>query len=443
LIPASQLSSRPYEFSSDIDPNVHVDIASVSLRGNIKAGPGTLTTTTAYTHLKAYVLSDLDYSSVRFSQAEFPPVVKTFEQELVYTTDQLGKFRGTFGAFAYYMKADDVLSVNNFLQAIWTDEKNSAYAGFGELTYDITDQLSITGGLRYSYEKKKAYATVVLGSSAKPASLPMLGQKSWGSVTSRASLLYKVTDHTNVYFTFSQGFKSGAFNVPSLQATPVDPEKVNAYEVGAKSTISRDLSASAAAFYYDYTGLQIPAIISQGARLLQALTNATNAEIYGAELNLAWNATEELNFTLGGTYLHARYSSFPNAVVLVPLPAGGNASVSKDISGNTMLSSPTWSGSLTGRYTKATNVGTFDFSGIVYYSTKLFFDIGDRITQPAYATVNASLAWRPNDSNWQVKFWGKNLTDHPVLLSTTISSLGDAGHYTPPRTFGVELKYAF
>ena len=98
-------------------------------------------------------------------------------------------------------------------------------------------------------------------------------------------MLYKATDHTNVYFTYSQGFKSGVFNSSSLQPTPANPEKVNAYEVGIKTNEIHRLSLNAAVFYYDYDNLQLTKFLLVNDTIQQVLTNAASSKIYGAEVD--------------------------------------------------------------------------------------------------------------------------------------------------------------
>jgi iron complex outermembrane receptor protein len=153
--------------------------------------------------------------------------------------------------------------------------------------------------------------------------------------------------------------------------------------------------------------------------------------------------TNDFDLTLGGTYLHARYSSFPGAVLDVPTGFGGNVTVPADVSGNTMIRSPTLSANLTGRYVAMTQQGSFEAAATLFYSTKVYLEFGNRIVQPAYALLNASLAWEPPGTGLRVTLWGKNLTDKAALYSTIVSQLYDAADYTPPRTAGIELKYAF
>ena len=351
--------------------------ANVSLRGTIDLGPGKLKTTSAYTRTSTQLTLDCAGVPLDLCATYFPvATTQTYSEDLVYTTDQLGKFHATVGADVYNNRGVNlpllyVVPPISLSDNIWTIDTAMAYAGFGELNYDITDQLSLTGGLRYSSEKKAAYyantLAFTLNTILPEPPIPLLGEHTWTAATPRGSLLYKVTDHTNLYFTYSQGFQSGAFNTVAAQTTPVAPEEIKSYEAGIKSSVTDNVTVDAAFFYYNYTDLQVATIYNlPNGTYTQVITNAANAKIYGSELNANWRATPEFSVTLGGTYLHARYADFTTASLDVPIYVGGlptgNTNIKTNASGNTMIGSPTITVDLTPRYIKATSVGTFDFS---------------------------------------------------------------------------------
>jgi iron complex outermembrane receptor protein len=447
-LPPSQIATQPNTYASDIDTYLKPRSAAISLRGTIEMGPGTLTTTTGYNRQRTTLLTDGDNSPLPLAVVTFASLAKTFTQEEVYTTNKLGRFQATGGVFYYWNEGSMLpLDVNYGQQDIWTIDKTHAWAIFGEVTFDLTDRLSIIGGLRYSWEKKQAYAAFTVG--AIQPSIPLLGEQTWDAVTPRASVRYKVTDTTNAYFTYSEGFKSGAYNTVAFQPDPANPEKINAYELGVKSHPVANFSINGAMFLYDYNGLQIPTIQQEGAAYVQTLRNAATAKIKGVELDGAWNITNAFNVTFGGTYLHARYTHFPDAVINIPteiggVPIGGNTSVQADVSGNTMIGAPTWSANATGNYVLNTSVGRFQASGTIYFSSKVYFDVGNRVNQPSYTIMNATLSWKPPTvSQLEVRFWIRNLTDKAVIQATTIENAADSVHYNLPRTFGFEGTYSF
>ena len=333
-IPASLLASQPDTFSTYFNSNFYDYKGDVSLRGTIDLGPGKLKTTSAYTRTSTQLLLDCAGVPLELCATYFPvATTQTYSEDIVYTTDQLGRFHATVGADVYNNRGVNlpllyVVPPISLSDNIWTEDTTMAYAAFGELNYEITDQFSLTGGVRYSREKKAAYyaqtVAFTLNTITPEPPLPLLGQDTWNAVTPRGSLLYKVTDNTNLYFTYSQGFQSGAFNTVAAQATPVAPEEIKSYEAGIKSSVTNDIAVEAAFFYYNYTDLQVATIYNlPNGTYTQVITNAANAKIYGSELNANWRATPEFSLKLGGTYLHARYSDFSTASVDVPIYMNG------------------------------------------------------------------------------------------------------------------------
>jgi iron complex outermembrane receptor protein len=122
---------------------------------------------------------------------------------------------------------------------LWT----KAAAAFADATYHFDNAISVTGGLRYSWEKRTFFfaqpeATVLVDHAAE----------SWNAVTPRVVVRYEVAPSSNIYASFSKGFKSGTFNTTSPIATPVNPENVKAYEIGFK-TVQGAVQFDTAAYY--------------------------------------------------------------------------------------------------------------------------------------------------------------------------------------------------
>lgn len=235
-VPGVIVGVRPYDYAADVVSYHDTGAYDISLRGDIEVGPGTLTTSTAYSYSWSHLYFDASSSRDGGSFFQTETNYESWSQELIYATNQLGRFRAVAGLFYFQTESntEPFLSGASLFQ-LWFRDKGKSYAAFGEVTYDITDQLSITGGLRYSYEKRKAARGFGGGTQfIRPDYFPV-GEASFDSFTPRVSVIYEVTPDTNVYATYSQGFKSGIFNTPGGQATPVRPEKIKAFEVGVKS----------------------------------------------------------------------------------------------------------------------------------------------------------------------------------------------------------------
>jgi iron complex outermembrane receptor protein len=184
-----------------------------------------------------------------------------------------------------------------------------AYAIFGEANYDFTDRLTGIAGIRYSSEEKTLF-----GSPNRATPKSFQKQASWGSVTPRFSVRYRVTDDVNAYATFSKGFKSGQLATSVFTDPPVNPEKLTAYEAGIK--VQRpNYSLSIAGFYNDYRDLQV----STFTGTLSILRNAARAKSYGVDFEGALQLNDQLQLRMGGEYLpYAKYKEYFNVVDYIP-----------------------------------------------------------------------------------------------------------------------------
>ena len=133
-------------------------------------------------------------------------------------------------------------------------------AVYGQGTFDITDKLSLTYGIRYTDEEKDFY-TSTQARRTGVFRLPLsTASDSWDDVSHRIGLEYQWNDDLMTYFSASKGFKSGGFNGRArntLEISSYDPETIWAYEIGAKSEwFDNRLRANVSAFYNDYTDIQ-------------------------------------------------------------------------------------------------------------------------------------------------------------------------------------------
>ncbi|RYD83306.1 MAG: TonB-dependent receptor, partial [Sphingomonadales bacterium] len=238
-----------------------------------------------------------------------------------------------------------------FFQHYRQDRRSSAVFAQGD--YEIAPRLTLTVGARYTQDRAKyrdgfAYlyagniggtqtplATTVPcatgpGTCAYNPNARFATNGRNNALTGRVALSYKFEDGPLVYASFNRGYRAGAFNGGSYTSSSginyVDPERVNAYEVGLKGRFfDRRLSFSAAAFYYDYSKQQLQDLRPGPVGIL---VNAPKSEVYGAELETNWRASDaiKLNFAVG--YLHATYKE------LVLQGA--------DIAGNDLPFAPRW-----------------------------------------------------------------------------------------------------
>lgn len=313
-------------------------------------------------------------------------------------------------------------------------QKTTSYAAFGQVDYDLTPKLTLTGGLRWSQDKKTFHYV----SDVDYGLLTLFeydNQKTFSSISGRVGLRYAISDDANVYATYNRGTKSGGFF--SGQTTdpddlgPYRDETVNAYEVGAKSEfLDRRLRVNVSAFYYDYKDLQVYTVIQRNGLPVQLFTNASKARVYGGEAEIEARPMTGLSLTLGASLLNAEYKDFQ--------------SLGDDYSGNTLPSAPKASLNGAAHYEHPVGAGKlisqldFTYRGKVYYDTANT----ERLSDKARAYVNGQLGWAFADGRYELGVWGKNLADTTNISDITpIAAFGfDVFSMGPPRTYGVYLR---
>ncbi len=232
-------------------------------------------------------------------------------------------------------------------------------AFFGEAYYDLTETLSVTGGIRYTIDDKRLRDRQLLLDTAVPLGTPDASGALAGvdkdpltpgiqefreadvtfqEVTGRFVVQWQpevsFTDSTTIYFSYSRGFKSGGINPPIDPAlfpgteSNFAPEFVNAYEIGTKNALfDNRLQASLTGFYYDYTGLQVSRIVNR-----TSVNDNIDARIWGIEGEFFAVPTDNWQFNLSMSYLNT--SIIESAIVDGRDPTQGSADVTliKDIS---------------------------------------------------------------------------------------------------------------
>jgi iron complex outermembrane receptor protein len=427
--PNTPQPTGPYQGANSVTPAFGFEAWTVNLNSEFKFDSVTLGTVTAYTDQNFLAVADGDGTVLPRLSFTVPGDNQVFQQEITLASAGESRLDWIFGAF--YLndvnhKGPGYALVVNGANAPRPNEATStrAWALFGEATYNLSDQLSLTGGLRYSDEERR----VQTGGAA------MRG--SWDDLSARASLLYEVTDTTNFYATYSQGFKSGTFDAGNTIA----PETVDAYEVGIKSSPTNNLSFEASAFYYDYTDIQIQAYVGSSTTVTQ-LQNAATAEIYGLELDMRAHLTDNFSARIGAAYTHSEYGEFIGATVFDPIPGGGNTQLPRDVSGNQMVRSPEWTVSLGLDYETTIADGRFLASTNIFLSDSFQWDVDNRLQQEAYEMINAKVSWTTPDERLRFSIWGENLTDELVGLWVGESTQGDRVAWGRPRWFGATVEF--
>ena len=440
---------------------------------NLSLDPFDIVSVTAYRRLDFRGFADSDAVQPVLVQFQQNNRSRDVEQDFRLVSKKGSKIDWLVGAF--YLDSNTgynplLLNLSGIPGNVFLDssQQTKSYAFYGDTTIPLFGGLSISGGLRYSHEKKTLTPT---------GSIPDLGvlipaptrSVAFDSVTPRAVLSYKPNDDLMLYASYSKGFKSGGFNQSSLtflfsgitppnftstQDPPYRPEKLRSFEVGTKWTLHwlRGGYINMAAFDYDYQDLQVQRVNPVDGTA--DIENAASAKMRGVDIDGVLQATPDLTLRFGLSYLHARYDSWPDAAVnvaLTPCPAStpvgagcGNANAVVDVSGLQMRKAPTFTANFGFSYDHDLPAGfQLRTSANVYYNTGFPWDPNGRLRQSSYFLTNGQLEVQSPDKRWAVAVWGKNLSNAKVFSGVVESTTGDVGEYQDPRTYGVTVSYRY
>ena len=334
----------------------------------------------------------------------------------------------------YYDTAD--LNIPFYTSTV--DETTRAYAGFVQATYSLDSGLSLTGGARYSSERKRLFGSMAIPIYA--VDLTDDDAKTFRSFTWRAAVDYRVNPRLMIYATANKGFKSGVFDSNALGGDPVRPETLYAYEIGFKADPSPFVRLAASAYYYDYKDIQTFITPPSGLSVLQ---NAARGRMYGGEVSMEVMPAPGLNLTLSMGYEHARYKEFANAQINIPSPDGGNYFASADVGGRHILRTPDLTANGVVSYAFDAGGGKVNLNAAVAYSGDFFWDSANYFKQKEYALVDLSAKYTLPDSPVSISIWGKNITNQVYGIYRNPQQRFDAIAFGDPRTYGVTIGFQY
>lgn len=433
------------KISLDFDPVAEVEGGGLTLNLDYEtAWGGTLTSITSYSSLNQPFGTDVDGTEVPILGISSTFDQETWIQELIYATDLADWATLTTGATYYYDESSTVgdqyvggMARPQLIGSVDT----TAYAVYGEVTVNATDRIALIFGGRYSEEKKEALGRVGAGTA------PVVDDsETWYAFTPRASVRYDINQDSSVYFTYSEGFKSGIYNITGMDSTPVEPEEIKSYEIGYKLNAGR-VQLSTSVFYYDYTDIQVYAIdnSSVGAGVSR-ISNAASAKIQGVDGEFTARLTEEWLLKGGFAYTDTEYEDYVNALVYTPAPGNrGNIGVFRDVSGNELERTPKFTSFATLAYSAPIATGTVGAAITASYNSGYYWDAGnyDRLEQDAFTVVNAEVSWTSPSDKYTVTLFGTNLLDEEYYAFVRTSQFGDTASYSRPWSAGVSLDMTF
>jgi len=332
---------------------------------------------------------------------------------------------------------------------------NDSIGYFAQLTYELTDELRLTAGARYSEDEKSQRGYTVQGTyqnlevaDGQPYS-NILDYES-DKTTWKVGLDYDLNEDIMVYTNISTGYKAGGFNGGCIagsggagcnqteESIYYDPESLTSYEVGAKAYLfDYTLKFDAVAFMYDYQDLQLSGIVEISPGLTGLLTeNAAEAEVRGFELESSYVVSDYSQIDLMLTILDSEYTNFYKEVEDI------------DLSGKPLSKTPDWTFQLGYTY-------TFELDGGATVDARVASTVSDSFViynnvfnnfweQPGFSKTDINVTYRSAFGDWYVGAFVRNLEDSMVI--SAINATGSSRRYAQvqaPRTLGLRFGIEF
>ncbi len=342
------------------------------------------------------------------------------------------------------------------------------FAGFVDGTYDLTDSLHLTAGLRYTHEKK-AWAgrprVNIFALDGAPAlsdlSEPLEAadfdrfptgvvrdSKSWSEPTYRLNLSYDFNDDLFGFATYSRGFKSGGYNdqlgtqlnpITALAAQPTEPEIADSFEVGLKARVGNSATVAVNVFQVEYEDAQRTFNVSFPSGGQETLFfNAAEMTVTGAEFEGTWSVNDALSLRATGAWLDAEFDKFE-------ADTNYDGVIDVDLSGKPPQRAPEWQWMVEGLYEHAvSSYGNLEWNVRVSYEDDNIAGYSDVDPQfdailNSKTLIDASVTFTDPDDSYYVRFYGDNLSDERYRTgSLSVATLWVMTAYGQPRTFGIE-----
>lgn len=458
----------------------------------------TLTYTGAFARQELDYNQDLDGTPAQVVDVPLVGEVEVVNHELrlALNTD---RFQGIIGAvyddletsqdnqffLGDYSANADLISVtqNEF------DSQSKSYGLFANGEYELTPQLTLQAGIRYTNTELDATycysdptgtgAAVLFGAAlnsvpitiaagqcfptdgdillgtARSTLTPVNQSLDEDNVSYRVGANYKFDQGTLIYATISKGYKAGIFSAIGAsrtnQYTPATQEEVLAYEAGFKAPLGwNGLQFNGAAFYYDYTDKQVRGRVQDTVfGLLEKLLNVPESYVFGLEADLTARPIDGLRISIGATYLDSEvsgdYSATPDG-----LGVYNAAGYTGNFDGSTLPYTPEFSGNIDVQYDFAAWSGWDGFVGgsMTYQgdqNTTFETDVlkADDFAIEGYALLDLRVGVESQDGRWRATAYGRNVTDESYVtaVSTYLDTL--IRYRGKPSLWGVSLGYRF
>lgn len=319
---------------------------------------------------------------------------------------------------------------------------NKAYEAFADATYHVTEEFSLTGGVRFTHEEQESAFVQSVSPTAilLPALFPNVPRRElsedFDSVVGRLVASYQPTPDSLFYASVSRGRRPAVVQVDATNREVLKNEIVWSYEAGSKLSLLDDrLTAEASAFWYDYSNFQTAVRIPNSAQV--RVDDAGEARSYGFEVALNAQATEWLTLFATYGYINARIDD------------EDSNGQQQELGGNTFRLTPKHAASVGANavYAVADNLEVF-FTPSFTFKSRVFFEDANTpgIEQGAYGLLNLRGGVQSADGVWTLTAFVENAFDREYIIDAGNTG-GSFGLPTfiagAPRFYGVQVSARF
>lgn len=492
--------AKPFENDYDFVGKETQDTVGGYLRGDFPLGPVLATTITGIEHYDRTRDSDYDFSSNAALVVLRDDEAVQWTQQLLFEWEDPDRPLVLNGG-SYFLQEDLKSGTEFFIRTPTYRSLDQNYTQdlwsvgvFAGLKWDFLDDFVLEGGIRFNWERKDFEITaqqIRENGTRDPPALPDEVSRTWSAPSGGLSLTYFFDDQTSIYWKYTRGWKAGHINafvlrvergdgseVETASTTTADPETINSFEVGLRSSWFDDrLELGGALFYYQYKDYQVYVTKNQvGSPPQLEVINANDARVWGAEADfrveplLGWvpELWEQLVISGRFGWLQSEFLDFVDTrSTSIPTDLGQIiVSVANDYTGNRLPNTPRFAVSAEveyrfelGRF--GTLIPRYDFSwkDDIFFdpsegtSVQRFFDTETIIPkyavgQRAYAIHNLRLGLLLPSENVEIAAWVRNLTDE--IYKSNVIDISDRGTFSSllnfvgdPRTYGGSISVSF